>query len=202
MTHDSSSLLSDSSGTINAPAAAYVDGLQGAPIDAASLPVNGPATRKASWVAAHTAVRANLRIQGQAQALRSLMRLQQCPHRAPVLAGLLAFGARSSRATSAERLERSRVVSTSGSSPSLSASTPTAATVNWTDLSEEGRWRLQRIALPISCGLSTVEVGRQLGTSAKWVNRQLDLLGRELERLSVRASFFAGEPPLLVGRQA
>jgi hypothetical protein len=72
----------------------------------------------------------------------------------------------------------------SGSSRSFSVSTLTAETVNWAELSEEGCWRLQRIALPISLGLSAAEVAHRLGTRTKWVNRQLEILGRELERLS------------------
>jgi hypothetical protein len=73
---------------------------------------------------------------------------------------------------------------TNGQDPSSSHSTVTAETANWAGLSEEGRWRLQQIALPIACGLSEIEVDRRLDTTWKWVSRQLDLLARELERLT------------------
>ena len=50
-------------------------------------------------------------------------------------------------------------------------------------LSADDREELHVYLIESAWELSATEVARQLGTSTKWANRQLDLLGRELERL-------------------
>ena len=61
--------------------------------------------------------------------------------------------------------------STSGSGSSSSPSIPTA--IKWNRLSPEGAWRMTYLALPISCGLSPLEVADQVGETTRWVAKQL-----------------------------
>jgi hypothetical protein len=61
---------------------------------------------------------------------------------------------------------------------------PPLATIVWTDLSEQGTWILQRIALPISLGHSPAEVAVQNGLTIKQVEKARAQLRDELERLA------------------
>ena len=62
------------------------------------------------------------------------------------------------------------------------AKRPPLAAVDWEGLSPEGTWRLQRIAVPVACGLSYGEIALSLGWSSRRVSAELDELAEELRR--------------------
>ena len=69
---------------------------------------------------------------------------------------------------------------------SVERATDTEATPNpnpdWSALSPEGAWRLQRVALPLTLGYTTKEIGASLEESSAWVSAQLAELRAELQR--------------------
>jgi hypothetical protein len=58
-------------------------------------------------------------------------------------------------------------------------------TVSWEGLSPRAVWTVQRIALPIACGLSHREVADGLGESEGWVALRLRALREEMRGLGV-----------------
>jgi hypothetical protein len=62
-----------------------------------------------------------------------------------------------------------------------STTTPTAASVNWTALSQTGRETLRTIALPISLGYSQAEVASSLGVSKQQISEDLAALCWEIK---------------------
>ncbi len=63
------------------------------------------------------------------------------------------------------------------------SSSPIAGGVHWTALSDEGIWRLQRLAFPLSLGFTPKEIGECLEESSAWVSSQLAELRAELQRV-------------------
>ena len=53
--------------------------------------------------------------------------------------------------------------------------------VDWLALTPRSLWILQRIALPISLGLSENEVANQLGVTARWIRARMQELREEIE---------------------
>ena len=60
------------------------------------------------------------------------------------------------------------------------SSSPIAGGVHWTALSDEGIWRLQRLAFPLSLGFTPKEIAASLEESSAWVSSQLAELREEL----------------------
>lgn len=60
---------------------------------------------------------------------------------------------------------------------------PTPANPDWTALSPEGVWRVQRLAFPLMLGYSHREIGEALGESSAWVSSNLAELRDELKRV-------------------
>lgn len=54
---------------------------------------------------------------------------------------------------------------------------------NWSRLSPEGVWRVQRLAFPLTLGYSHQEIGASLEESSAWVSLQLAELRAELQRV-------------------
>ena len=61
--------------------------------------------------------------------------------------------------------------------------TTTPTNQDWTALSPEGVWRLQRLAFPLTLGYTTKEIGASLEESSAWVSAQLAELRAELKRV-------------------
>ena len=55
---------------------------------------------------------------------------------------------------------------------------------DWTALSPEGLWRVQRLAFPLTLGFTPKEIGASLEESSTWVSAQLAELRDELQRVA------------------
>ena len=55
---------------------------------------------------------------------------------------------------------------------------------DWTALSPEGVWRVQRLAFPLALGFTPKEIGAALGETSAWVSSQLGELRDELQRMA------------------
>jgi hypothetical protein len=56
------------------------------------------------------------------------------------------------------------------------------ASIDWTQLSPEAAWTVTHLALPPTCGLSTLEVAGQVGETTSWVRKRLKDLRMEIEQ--------------------
>jgi DNA-binding CsgD family transcriptional regulator len=75
-------------------------------------------------------------------------------------------------------------LSTNGRGASSSVSTTPKLEVDWTRLSPRGTAIARQIGSRLLEGYSPREIGRQLGTTTRWVSNRLDELRDELERLN------------------
>jgi len=54
---------------------------------------------------------------------------------------------------------------------------------NWSRLSDEGVWRVQRLAVPLWAGYSHREIADSLGETSAWVSSNLAELRHELRQV-------------------